>query len=163
MSATLARPDVFLLPGEVCVQSRPATIRTILGSCVAVCLWSRARRVGGMNHFLLPRPVDGAPLGPRFGTLAMRELVERVSLLADGMERLEAAVVGGARAVGLDSRLGEENVALALDFLGEHGVRVVHRDTGGEQGRRVLCNPAEARLEVTPLRGWAEVVAGGGR
>ena len=29
-------------------------IVTTLGSCIAACLWDRERRIGGMNHFMLP-------------------------------------------------------------------------------------------------------------
>ena len=45
----------FIVAGEVCVVAEPATLVTVLGSCVAVCLWSAERRIGGINHYLVPR------------------------------------------------------------------------------------------------------------
>ena len=36
----------FLYPGMLLAVDVPGTITTILGSCVAVCLWDPVRRVG---------------------------------------------------------------------------------------------------------------------
>ncbi len=41
-------------PGGWAIETdRP--IATLLGSCVAVCLWDPKLRVGGLNHFMLPK------------------------------------------------------------------------------------------------------------
>src|SRR5689334_18231371 len=47
-------PNRFIMVGEVYVSRRPANLITVLGSCVAVCLWSAEMKLGGMNHFLFP-------------------------------------------------------------------------------------------------------------
>lgn len=46
--------NYFLEPGYVYLASQPTVISGVLGSCVAVCLYDRKRRVGGMNHFRFP-------------------------------------------------------------------------------------------------------------
>ncbi len=165
MPVSTPAADVLLLPGEVSVVAQPTTIRTIVGSCVAVCLWDRVRRVGGVNHFLLPRPIPEMPPSARFGTLAMRQLIERACLLGAKPDRMEAAVIGGAYAAGASCgiAIGDENVAVALDFLAEMGVRVLRRETGGTHGRRILCDPATARLDVQQLRGWGQALGGSGQ
>src|SRR5205814_10110548 len=48
----------YLQPGQLHVSAEPTVISTVLGSCVAVCLWDAERSIGGANHYLLP---DGAP------------------------------------------------------------------------------------------------------
>lgn len=55
MIAVHPAPDVFLAPGELVVVRSPANIRTVVGSCVAICLWDGRRRVGGLNHYLQDR------------------------------------------------------------------------------------------------------------
>jgi DNA-binding response OmpR family regulator len=45
--------QVVLSPGEYYVSKESVTIRTILGSCVAACLWDPPNGIIGMNHFLL--------------------------------------------------------------------------------------------------------------
>jgi chemotaxis protein CheD len=59
---------VYLAPGLLYASAGAAQVTTILGSCVAVCLWDSEGRVGGMNHFLLP---EGGPPSPRFGESAV--------------------------------------------------------------------------------------------
>ena len=70
---------VYLAPGRLYVSSADAQVTTILGSCVAVCLWDPQARVGGVNHFLLP---SGRPASPRFGDAAMAELIDLLATQA---------------------------------------------------------------------------------
>lgn len=45
-------------PGDWAIEAaRP--IATLLGSCVAVCLWDPQAKIGGMNHFMLPSRSPG--------------------------------------------------------------------------------------------------------
>ncbi|HWP35373.1 MAG TPA: chemotaxis protein CheD [Thermodesulfobacteriota bacterium] len=134
---------VYLLPGQARVTAAPTRFTTILGSCVAVCLFDPASRLGGINHFLLP----GAPPDPqadplRWGESATRWLVE--AMLAQGAQRstLEAKVFGGAhlaRAAGpVGDRVGPRNVATALATLERLGIRVAARGVGGAVGRKLV-------------------------
>src|SRR6185503_16258878 len=41
---------VYLAPGRLYASAGPVQVTTILGSCVAVCLWDAHERVGGINH-----------------------------------------------------------------------------------------------------------------
>ena len=50
---------VKVLPGEYFVSSEDLVIMTVLGSCIAACIWDGKMRIGGMNHFMLPEG-DGA-------------------------------------------------------------------------------------------------------
>jgi hypothetical protein len=59
---------VKVLPGEYFVHDEDILIMTTLGSCIAACLWDREKRVGGMNHFMLPDGGAGAASG-RYGSL----------------------------------------------------------------------------------------------
>ncbi|MEI6986387.1 MAG: chemotaxis protein CheD, partial [Rhodospirillaceae bacterium] len=47
-------PTRNLLPGDIYCDRTPQYLGTVLGSCVAVCLWDSQLRFGGMNHYLLP-------------------------------------------------------------------------------------------------------------
>src|ERR1051326_187977 len=44
----------FLQPGHLVIATEPMQVTTILGSCVAVCLFDTTKRIGGINHFMLP-------------------------------------------------------------------------------------------------------------
>ena len=45
---------VRLPMGGVFASGTPLKITTLLGSCVAACLYDPGAKIGGMNHILLP-------------------------------------------------------------------------------------------------------------
>jgi chemotaxis protein CheD len=157
------RVDVFLVPGDLSVHADPLRIKTIVGSCVAVCLWDAAARVGGVNHYLLAEPAPKDVPGTRFGSYANRRLIELVCQAGGRPHRLEASVIGGGHPV--DSirthAIGDDNVAVALDVLEAHGIRVVRRETGGDFGRKLLFSTADGTLLVRPLGNKATALARG--
>jgi chemotaxis protein CheD len=120
----------------------PALVTTILGSCVAVCLWDEVAGAGGMNHYLLPEGSGTDADALRFGSVATEALIDRLLRLGAQRGRLRAKVFGGARISasfkGQTPHLGATNVARALEVLAREGLRVDARDTGGERGRKLL-------------------------
>ncbi|MBF0293291.1 MAG: chemotaxis protein CheD, partial [Nitrospinae bacterium] len=50
----MEKKKIFVLPGEIAVTKQPSVIATLLGSCVAVCLYNTKGQYGGMNHYMLP-------------------------------------------------------------------------------------------------------------
>lgn len=145
---------VFLMAGSIHVASRPTVISTILGSCIAVCLWDSRRKVGGMNHFLLPRGHGGG--GGRYGDVAIERLVHALGGLGCRPADLEAKLFGGAavlRPADAAATVGEANLKMALDCLRGKGIRVVARRTGGERGLLVRFDTATGEALVRPIAG----------
>lgn len=143
---------VFLSPGGIHVSAEPTAISTVLGSCVAVCLWDGRLAVGGMNHFLLPRS-DGAP-SPRFGDVAITQLLHRMTALGCRAEDLSAKVFGGAAVLPFSPQattVGEQNVAVALTELGRRHIQVVAGRTGGVRGLVVRFYTGTGRAMVREL------------
>ncbi len=134
-----ARQSVYLHPGQVHASADPSSVVTVLGSCVAVCLFDLQSGVGGMNHFLLPHATIRDQT-PRFGGIAMARLLEQVLELGASRGRLRAKIFGGACIIdAFKSRsLGTENVEVAVKALREAGVPVLERDVGGRHGRKVV-------------------------
>jgi chemotaxis protein CheD len=142
LQATVPRPAserVYLAPGRLHASAEPDQVTTILGSCVAVCVWDPDLRVGGVNHFLLP---EGVPPSPRFGDSAVRMLVEKVLELGGRRSRLRAKIFGGAcvlEAFRHDSHpLGARNVEVARERLRAEQIPVVGEDVGGDLGRKLV-------------------------
>jgi chemotaxis protein CheD len=145
--------DLFLHPGEFTVQSQPLCIKTILGSCVAVCLWDPQTQIGGLNHFLLARPGRGDLCDNRFGSIATPALITGMQRAGAALARLTAFVIGGGHPLHVLSALpiGAENAAIALEILEAHGIAVQHQDTGGAFGRKLLFNTDSGMLIVRRL------------
>jgi chemotaxis protein CheD len=147
-----ARAKLYIHAGQVAVVSCPTAITTILGSCVAVCLFDEAAGVGGMNHFLLPHHVE-RERSPRFGTVAVPDLIAAVIKAGGRQAALRAKVFGGASVIGAfrARNLGEENASLALRILAEAGIPVLQHDVGGQRGRKLIFHSDDGSAWVRQL------------
>src|SRR5882757_9031429 len=90
------RQRVYLLPGQLHASAEPCQIKTILGSCVSICLWDKRRSTGAMNHFLLPVSREGQPASLRFADVATNVLLEQLHRLGCRPPNLRAKLFGGA-------------------------------------------------------------------
>lgn len=141
-----------VIQGEWRVSADPrVSLTTILGSCVAACMFDPVAGVGGMNHFLLPgeegdaRPADGE----RYGVHLMELLVNGLMQIGAQRGRLQAKLFGGARVVRGLSDIGGKNGAFAARYLAYEGVELVGQDLGGAQGRRLHFSPTTGRARVS--------------
>jgi chemotaxis protein CheD len=150
--------------GGIHVAAERTTIRTVLGSCIAVCLHDPALRTGGMNHFMLPRLEGRAGENTRFGEDAMEELVARMQKLGSERRRLVAKVFGGGHvlstAESADS-VPRRNIDFIDRFMAAEGIRVASRDLGGRFARELYFDTASGRAWVRRLRGEACRMGGG--
>jgi chemotaxis protein CheD len=141
-------------PGAHAINGKASEmLSTVLGSCIAVCLRDEKKRIGGLNHFMLPALADGQVQNRHamlYGDTAMEVLINALMRAGCDRRNLEAKVFGGARiAAAFDqSAIGERNAQFAIDFLAHEGIAVKSRDTGGASPRRVLFEPWSGRVLV---------------
>lgn len=140
-------PRVYLLPGQLHASAEPCQIITILGSCVAVCLYDATRLAGGMNHFLLPISRDPQSDSSRFADHATVALLQKLMSMGCKLENITAKVFGGSAIFQPRDRypesLGAKNVAAAIELLNNAGIPIVAQETGGDCGRKVIFNTEE--------------------
>lgn len=148
--ASLPGQRHFLYPGQIFATREAITISTILGSCAAVCLWDPLKKIGGMNHYLLPEgPADGANR-LRYGSVANGALLKEVLELGAALKDLQARIFGGASAYAADplTALGARNVELAEQFLREAKIPVMVKDVSGKHGRKLMFNVGSGATDV---------------
>ena len=119
--------EATIYVGGVFASRDAAVVRTLLGSCIAACLWDPRSGVGGMNHFMLPRPANGvAEADPsRFGVHAMELLIGKIQRLGGDRRTLQAKVFGGGHVLkigGSGARVpaAEYSVRASLHGPGRH-------------------------------------------
>ena len=143
-------------PGGWAVEfDRP--ISTILGSCVAVCLFEPKLKLGGMNHFLLPSKRTGVGDDTDVvlaGDYAMEVLVN--AMLAKGAQkgRLVAKAFGGGNIVSsIRMAIGDRNAEFAAEWLEREGIPLLASDFGGPWSRKVIWvpNTGEAFCRRSPV------------
>lgn len=135
-----------VVQGEFQVSDSPdVTFTTVLGSCVAVCLFDATARVGGMNHYLLAKAAGDDEQSLKYGAHAMELLIN--ALLKQGARRdqLRAKVFGGGVMNDSFRHIGPQNSAFALRYLSTEGIPVEGEDIGGRSARRVNFHPTTGR------------------
>jgi chemotaxis protein CheD len=121
------------------------SITTILGSCVATCLYDPESQIGGMNHFLLPESANATVSAASFGINAMELLINDLIKLGASRRLLKAKVFGGARMIAGLSDIGQKNAEFVLNFLQREDIECTGQSLGGEQARRVEFWPDSGR------------------
>ena len=153
--AHFGKEAVKVLPGEFFVHDEDVLVMTTLGSCIAACLWDRERRVGGMNHFLLPDGggTSGGDASGRYGSFAMDLLIGELVKRGATRSTMEAKVFGGGAVIGGMSSLnvGERNTQFVLEYLRTERITVVSKDVMDVYPRKVCFLPASGKAMVKRL------------
>ncbi len=140
---------VIIDPGEYYATRNQEVISTLLGSCVAACLFDPANKVFGMNHFLLAYrrhahnlPVIQSDEG-RYGIYAMELLINDMMKLGANRANLKAKCFGGGNVLKLredkenQQTVGDVNVEFIKEFLNNEKIPIVSSCLGGNHGRNV--------------------------
>jgi len=129
--------------GEYHASDVPTIIYTLLGSCVAVCLYDRKKRIGGMNHILLPgnASMDKFNDCARYGINAMKFLMDKMIKLGGEKKNFASKVFGGANllpSIPYERCVGKKNVFFVLNFLAKESIPVLSQDVGGNDSRKIF-------------------------
>ncbi|WP_445369777.1 chemotaxis protein CheD [Methylomonas sp. BW4-1] len=140
---------IVIDPGEFYASRRPEVISTLLGSCVAACLYDPINRVFGMNHFLLAyrsysknMPIIESEEG-RYGIYAMELLINEMMKLGANRLNLQAKCFGGGNVLKLredknrKETVGDVNVLFIKEFLKKENIPMLSACLGGNIGRNV--------------------------
>jgi chemotaxis protein CheD len=143
---------VKVLPGEYFVSTEDILITTVLGSCIAACIWDAKARAGGMNHFMLPDG-DGLDGLGRYGSFAMELLINGLIKNGARRESMQAKVFGGAQVMAgfTTMNVGERNTRFVLDYLATERIPVVSQDVLDIHPRKVCFFPVSGKALVKRL------------
>ena len=121
----------YVEPGYIYFSKKPAMLRAVVGTCVAVCLWDTKLGHGGMNHFLMPKVTERERATPRYGNVAVAALIRIMEEAGSKREHLIA-----------------QNVLAARESLTRKGIPIVSEDTGGMLGRKIVFDTRTGELAV---------------
>lgn len=134
---------LFLLPGEMCLVREPMFLATLLGSCVAVCIYNRHNGTAAMNHFLRDLCNSSTEPKGKFGDTSTEQSIKSLLDIDARIDHYEAKIYGGGDVVGylsVGSGIGEHNILAAKTVLNKYKIPIVESDVGGKQGRKVYFN-----------------------
>lgn len=137
---------IILEPGEFYVSTTQEVISTLLGSCVATCLYDPVTDVMGMNHFLLAYQqsehcVMDSQAG-KYGIHAMQLLINAMLQLGAKKHNLRAKCFGGANLLQKgykiqEKGIGSSNIEFIDHFLMSENIPVVSSSLGGMHGMNI--------------------------
>lgn len=140
LDADLRRITIHI--GGLQTSREPLLLDTVLGSCIAACLYDPVLGMGGMNHFMLPEGSDpGDPTSTRYGVNAMELLISDLMKIGADRRRFQAKIFGGGHVLNIRESLDgvpQRNIDFVKRFLEAEQIPVVREDLGGFQPRRVL-------------------------
>jgi chemotaxis protein CheD len=156
-----AKDMVIIGPGEYYATKDDTIISTLLGSCVAACLYDPVNHVAGMNHFLLagnlnnPNSYYLSDAG-RYGINAMELLINDMMKLGADKRRLKAKSFGGAHVLHTvtdtpHASIPDNNVQFIKEFLETENIQLVSQDLGGNAGRKILFFSKDFRVLMKRL------------
>ena len=133
-------------PGAWSVESEKP-LSTLLGSCVAVCLFDPALKIGGINHFMLPemgRSKYGDVDSLLSGNFAMEALLNALLNKGAKKPRLQAKAFGGGTIIDTDqgaASIGMRNASFAKEWLQREGIPLLSSDFLGPWSRKIIFLP----------------------
>ncbi len=125
-----------VLPGEFYVSKQDELISTVLGSCIAACVYDEKLGIGGMNHFMLPgakalKEVHADDLNCRYGNWAMEYLINEVLKNGASRSNLKIKLFGGGKIISAMTDIGEGNIRFAQAYVEEESLNLISQDVGG--------------------------------
>lgn len=139
-----------ILPGEFFVSASPMIVYTVLGSCISACIRDPVVGVGGMNHFMLPKPKEGGNdswgESARYGSYAMESLINEILKLGGIKNRLEVKLFGAGKIYEGKIDVGARNAEWVLGFLKTEGLTPIKSDLGDIRPRKVYYFTESGRV-----------------
>jgi len=152
---------LMLMPGQMHFGPHAATLRTLLGSCLAVTLWHPQRKLGGMCHFLLPTRSRAAaePLDGRYGDEALEAMVKLLRATGTDPKDYQAHLYGGAdtmpEGTALKFNVGERNIEQGFNLVDRYGFQIEGVDVGEDVPRTVTLTLSTGQVDMRRGQGRA--------
>jgi chemotaxis receptor (MCP) glutamine deamidase CheD len=143
-------PVVYLKPADLYVAHRPAVVRTVLGSCLAITMFHPKRGIAAICHAVLPEPdlqdaESMEPLNPfRYVRTVVPKMIAELLKYDISLDELEVKMFGGADVQtsvsdrGKKKPMGRLNIMMAKAMLKSNGLNVKMSDIGGITGRKIF-------------------------
>lgn len=140
--------------GEIGIGQADGLLRTFVGSCVGVAIYSRRRKLAGLAHVMLPTARTPSSQPGKFADTAIPEMLRRLEQHCRGETvRWSAKIAGGAKMFAFPSgiTIGDQNVAAIEQILAELDIPILAKCCGGDQGRRIALEVATGTMTVETM------------
>ncbi len=118
----------------------PNVLRTILGSCVGICLYDKSKQVGALAHIMLPVKKKAESSDMKYADTAIPLILNKLKKEGSVVQNIEAKIIGGASMFKLSpnskmAEIGINNISKSKEVLANLNIKLVAEDVGGDFGR----------------------------
>jgi chemotaxis protein CheD len=146
-SSKFGKEMKIINPGELYASDRDEIIGTLLGSCVAVCLFDPSKGISGMNHFMLPGRITHMDIQKdrtaKYGITAINGLLAEMTALGAKRENLIAKIFGGGEVLNNAIRsttIPADNIRIAKVMMEMEDIQIAEQDVGSNFTRKLLMD-----------------------
>ncbi|MCK4997314.1 chemotaxis protein CheD [Candidatus Pacearchaeota archaeon] len=125
-----------------------------LGSCVAICIYSKEKKLGGLAHIMLPHRINYEITEFRFADEAIFFMLKDFKKNGCENKDLVAKIVGGASMFeGLSNHIGQDNVETIRAEFEKQGVKIAAEEVFGNHGRSIWFDLNDGDVVVSTVYG----------
>lgn len=125
-----------------------------LGSCIGVCLYDPAIKLGAMVHIMLPQ----APAGNvdnifKYADTGVAETIRKMEAFGAVRSRIGAKIAGGAKMFDIPDasavgNIGDRNAQAVKMILQTQGIRLLKSDTGANYARTMSMDVETGMVKI---------------
>lgn len=124
------------------ISKSPNILRTILGSCVGICIYDPGTGIGGLSHIMLPTSKKEVTNIKKYADTAIPSMIHEMIKAGGDRVRFVAKIAGGATMFkhtenSLMGDIGRNNISSVKSILESMGIRILSEDVGGDYGRTI--------------------------
>jgi len=155
--------EIIVETGSIKISNNSnALITSALGSCVAITLYDKRKKTGGMVHYILPEN-PGGKKKEKYADSGIKLLLEKMLELNAKKEDIEAKMIGGAIMFeefidDVENSIGKRNVKKGEKILKELEIKLAARDIGGNYGRSVKFQLSDGNVYITSYKVGEKVI-----
>ena len=127
---------------DLAVAASPNILRTILGSCVGICMYDPKTKIGGLSHIMLPSSKKPPNNFKKYADTAIPFMVDEMVKLGCDKSRMVVKLAGGATMfkyteASVVGDIGQNNIISVKEVLAGLNIRILSEDVGGDHGRTI--------------------------
>jgi len=141
----------MIISEEIFIAEEPTEIVTMVGSSVAITIYDRVEKMGGLLHFLEPEWSGIGVKSCKYGNIGTEDLIKKLISLGSDKRNLIANIIGGATIGGFNIDtlpIGIRNVQSAKKVLDKEDIAVDIVEVGKEVGRYISFNSLTGEIKI---------------
>lgn len=158
----LGKKLVIIHPGEYYTSAEDEFIGTLLGSCVSICLYDEEKKIGGMNHFMLPGKISNNDIfaddNAKYGIAAINTLISEIVAKGASRRNLTSKIFGGGNIIkflnfsGKKSLIPADNARVAKLFMEIEDIPILAMDIGEDYTRKIIFDVSSGKVFLRKIK-----------